>query len=103
MDLKRRRDIVSRGAGLHGLDERRTLVSVDGDGSLTNNIIRGVRLLGCLAVHGLGGEQCHVCTEQEPLNSAHRKARLVRISRIKHISLINMLVRKITKLLRCQA
>lgn len=88
------------GAGLHGFDERWTLVSVDGDGSLTDYIVGGVRLLGCLVAHGLGGEQCHVCTQQEPLNSAHRKARLVRITRIMHISQISMLVRNITKLLK---
>lgn len=52
--------------------------------------------------HVLGGEQCHVSTEQEPLNGAHRKARLVRITRIMHISLISMLVRKTVMLVKYQ-
>lgn len=73
--LKRRRDLVARGAGLHGFDERWTLVGVDRDSGLADDVIGGVRLLRGLTGHMLAGKQAHVSTQEEPLNGACREGR----------------------------
>lgn len=80
--LKCRRDLVAGGAGLYGFDERWTLVGVDGDRGLADDVVGRVRLLGGLTGHLLAGKQAHVSAQEEPLNGARRESRLVRTTRI---------------------